>query len=261
MRRVVALAVAAVAMLVVAAVAIAQTQQVNTYTVKGTVAPGKKPGSKKKPVPVSVNFSYTVGEQHGNRPSPVKRYTIAFYGVRAVNGKYFPSCPAAKINNNAGGTSDSAGPKGAKVGTGKIAAVVGKTGDPSNKAFTCSLTVDVYNAGTRKGTLWIHKGSGDQCPVDTHEAIATKYVSGPGGGTALQFDVPPELLHQLGLDIATTNVTSSIKKLTKTVKKSGKKVKVGYYESIACKGSKRPTTVTFTSEAGQATPVTQNGTC
>jgi len=257
MRRLVAVVSAAVALLTIAAVAFAQTQQqVNQYTVKGTVAPSKKPGSKKKPVPFGVTFSYTVSEQHGWRPSPVKTYAIDFYGVRAVNGKYFPKCTAKQINGNQQGTSDSVCPKGSKVGTGKITAVVGPPADPTVKSFTCSLTLDVYNSGTGKGALWIHRGSSDQCPVDTHQAIPTKYVAGsPGGSTALKFTVPPELLHNTGLDISTTAVTSQIKKLTKHVKSKGKTRTVGYYESVACKGSKRPTTVTFTSEAGHSTPV------
>src|SRR4051812_23666524 len=177
MRRISFAAIVVVALVAVVAVAVAQDQQTNTYTVGGSVLPAH-PGSKKKPVPVGVKFLYTVGETHGWRPSPVKRYTIDFYGVRA-NGKYFPKCTAKQINADQSGTSDDVCPKGAKVGTGKIAAVVGPSNDPTAKSFTCGLTVDVYNAGQGLGTLWIHRTPADQCPVDTHQAIATKYVAGP----------------------------------------------------------------------------------
>src|SRR3954470_23587716 len=92
MRRVVMLVVAAVSVLALTAVAIAQTTQENTYKVQGVVTPKKKPGSKSKPVPVSVVFSYQVGEKSGLKPSPVKTYKISLYGVRAVNGDRFPKC-------------------------------------------------------------------------------------------------------------------------------------------------------------------------
>src|SRR3954470_9036815 len=63
MRRVVMLVVAAVSVLALTAVAIAQTTQENTYNVQGSVTPKNKPGSTSKPVPVAVKFTYQVGEK------------------------------------------------------------------------------------------------------------------------------------------------------------------------------------------------------
>src|SRR5690348_175166 len=116
MRRVV-ISVVAVAVLAVAAVAYAQAQQ-NTYKVQGSASPTGKPGSKKKPVPVSVKFSYQVDEANGNQPSAIDRYKISFYGVRAVNGDKFPKCTADQISQ--AGNNDSGCPKGSLVGTGTI---------------------------------------------------------------------------------------------------------------------------------------------
>src|SRR5947199_261097 len=79
--------------------------------------------------------------------------------------------------------------------------------------------------------------------------VAAKYVKGDGGGTALQFDTPPDLLHPVaGLTTAVRAVQSTIKK--RTVTKKG--VKKGYYESTKCKGKNRPVVVTFTPESGPA---------
>ena len=113
MRKLTALAVSAIAALVV--VAVAHAAQVNTYTVTGKTSPSS-PGSAKKPLPISLDFDYTVGEQSGQRPSPVERYTIGFYGVRS-NGGLFPKCTAASIN---AAQSNSGCPKGSVVGTGFI---------------------------------------------------------------------------------------------------------------------------------------------
>src|SRR3954465_5722656 len=96
MRKVVMLAVAA-AVLSVAAVAYAQTQE-NTYSVKGSVTPAKA-GSTKKPVGVKVGFNYQIGEKNTLAPSAVKRYKISIYGVRAPNGDKFAKCSGSDINN------------------------------------------------------------------------------------------------------------------------------------------------------------------
>src|ERR1051325_7587574 len=106
MRRVVAVVAALSVVLVVTAIAFAA--QVNTYSVTASTSPTRA-GSKAKPVPVSIKFNYTVGEQSGHEPSAVKRYKISFYGIRSVNGALFKVCTAAKIA--AAGNDDSGCPK------------------------------------------------------------------------------------------------------------------------------------------------------
>jgi len=247
--RKVAFLTAMIAVLAMAAVAVAA--QVNTYSVTAKVTGGSA-GSKSKPSPVGVKFNYTVGEQSGGRPSPVSRYTIGFYGVRS-NGGAFPTCTAASIN---AAQSDSGCKSGSKVGSGFIRNAAGATNDPTATGIKCDLNLAVYNSGAGKGALFLSgnpTSSPNTCAIAISQAIATKYVKSDGGGTALQFSVPPGLLHPIpGVDNAVVNVTSTIKKLSKTVK--GKKV--GYYESIACKGGKRPATVTFLTEAGQTSKAT-----
>jgi len=93
--------VAITAAFVLSLAAFAYAQVVNTYTVTGSTSPTNA-GSKKKPVPVSVKFGYEVGEASGNRPSPVKKYSIKFAGLN-VNTAPFPKCSAATLQNGEAG--------------------------------------------------------------------------------------------------------------------------------------------------------------
>jgi len=212
------------AVLAVAAAGPALAAQSNSYAVKAKVSPAKG-GTKAKPAKVGVKFGYTVGERAGLQPPGVKRYTIAFSGLKA-NGEKFAN--------------------GALVGSGTITNYVYLSNDPSGTGgFPCAKQLKIYNAGRNKATLII-TGDPAKCGgVGTLPEIPAKFVPFKGGGTALQFDVPPTVLHPIGgLTVAVTSVSSTIKKQTVTVK--GKKV--GYFESIA---KKHPVSVDFTTEAGQ----------
>jgi hypothetical protein len=231
-----------VAALAVPASALAQTQQ-NTYSVTASATP--KRGSKAKPAPASVKFGYKVGEANGLKPAAVKRYTIGFGGLR-TNGKAFKTCQASQMAG-----SDSGCNKKALVGTGTLDSFVYADSDPSgvNGGFECKKTLHVWNAGANKAVLFIN-GDPNQCGgVGALPAIPAKFVKF-GNGTALQFDVPPTVLHPIGgLTVAVTSVSSTIKKQTATVK--GKKV--GYFESVA---KSHPVQVTFVTEKGQTSKAT-----
>jgi len=247
-RRFAMLAVAVVSVLALTAVAIAQTKQENTYKVQGLVTPKKKPGSTSKPVPVTVKFSYQVGEKSNLQPSAIDRYKISFYGVRAVNGDKFPKCTAQQISN--AGNSDAGCPKGSLVGSGTIDNFVYADSDPSGSqgGFKCAKKLNIYNSGKSKGALFVYGDPAACGGVGALPAFPISYVKGEGGGTALQFDVPKTVLHPIaGLSVAVRNVSSTIKKLT--VKKNGKVY--AYYESVKCSGKARPVKVTFHTEAGQ----------
>jgi hypothetical protein len=233
--------------LTVPTIALAQTQQ-NTYSVSASVTP-KNQGSTSKPVPVAVKFGYKVGEATGLKPAAVKRYTIGFGGLR-TNGKAFKTCQASQMSGTDSGCSSKA-----LVGTGSLTAFVYADSDPSgaNGGFVCQKTLHVWNAGANKAVLFLN-GDPNQCGgVGALPPIPAKYVKFGSNGTALQFDVPPTVLHPIGgLTVAVTNVSSTIKKQTATVK--GKKV--GYFESIA---KKHPVQVTFVTEAGQTGTAKANG--
>jgi hypothetical protein len=243
MRKVVFLLVA-FAIGAIATVAYAQTQ-VNEYAVQGSISPNKG-GTKAKPNPIQLKFAFQVSEASGLRPSPIETYSIGFYGGR-TNGQLFPKCTATQMNN---AESDDVCPKGSVVGTGFVKNIAGATNNPADRSIPCNLNLKIYNSGKNKAALWL-AGGPPACAVTLATAIDAKYVSAFGGkGQALQFTVPPNLLHPLaGLDNAQLDVTSTIKRLTK----KSKGVLHGYMEADQkCpKSKKAPIQVSFTSEAGQ----------
>ena len=232
-------ALAAAAVLAVPAIAPAQTAQQNTYSVTAKVSPGGK-GATTRPVPVSVSFGYKVGEAHGLKPAPVKRYTIGFGGVR-TNGRFFKTCTSSQMQGT-----DSDCSRKALVGTGTLTAFVYADNDPSgqNGGFECKKTIHVWNAGINKAVLFI-SGDPSQCGgVGALAPIDAKFVRF-GNGQALQFDLGTTVMHPVGgLTVGVTEVTSTIKRQTTKVK--GKPV--GFFEAVA---KKHPVEVRFTTEAGQ----------
>jgi hypothetical protein len=242
---------AAVALAVALATA-AYAAQVNTYTANGKISPAKA-GTKAKPVPVGLSFGYTVGEAAGQRPSPVLRYTIGFKGLQS-NGGLFAKCTADQINAAQGDTVCS---KAALVGTGFVNNATGVTTNPTDTSIKCDLNLKIYNSGQKKAALYLY-GNPPQCAIPISQAIDAKYVKIPGG-EGLQFQVPANLLHPVaGLDNAVTNVTSTIKKLTKRVKGRVR----GYYEVAGgCKGGKRGIEVSFLSEAGETKVARNTAAC
>ena len=254
MRKKITVAIAAAFVLSLAAVAYAQVT--NTYTVTGSTSPTRA-GSKSKPVPVQVKFGYDVGEVNGNRPSPVKKYSIKFAGLN-VNTAPFPKCSAATLQNGESGC-----PAGSKMGTGFIENATGAKDNPSDRSISCNAALSVYNSGNNKGVVYVagSPNSADprtKCAIELAAPIPATFVRSKTG-TAMEFTVPPSLLHPLPtLDNAVVKVTSTIRLATKTVK--GRKV--GFFESIGgCVSGKRAITVTFTPESGGSKRAQKLATC
>ena len=249
------LILAAVGFLGIATVALAVT---NTYRVTASTS-HKKAGTTKKPVPIGLTFSYSVGEVNNQRPSPVKQYKIKFAGLRVNTKAVKQTCSAFKIN--ALGT-DLSCPKGAIVGTGSVNNHLGPTDDPNNQELRCYLALTLYNASNNHVTLYLKGRTSNappkHCPVNTDVAIDGKYVRS-GTSTTLSFTVPQTLLHPIpGLDNAVRNVTAKIKHITKG---KGKK-KVAYFSSVGgCTNKKRAVTVTFVPETGKSKQAHGFATC
>lgn len=253
MRKLTVLAVALVTALAVAAVAIAQTTS-NTYKVTAAVTPTHK-GSKKKPTVVKLKFAYQINGPSGRAPYAVNKYKIDVYGVRAVNGAIFPKCTYAQLNPAA--PSDANCPAGSQVGSGEIQSAFYNDATPESSS-PCNKHLKLYNGGKGKVELYLYGPGSDCLGVGTPFLIDASYVKGSGGGTALTFTVPPNILHPIaGTTTAVQSVSSTINIKSKKVKG----VKKGYYESIGCLGSKRPVAVTFTTEEGVATQAKTNTTC
>jgi hypothetical protein len=238
------LAVAVLGLLAFATVAFAV--QENEYTVNGKVTPTKA-GTKKKPVPIGLNFGYTVSEKTGKRPALIDKYKIHFAGLQ-VNSAVAKTCTAAKID---AAQSASVCPKGSLIGTGDVENQSGSSTDENANTITCHLELSVFNSGKNKAALFLEGGPSSDpaqnCPLTVAKAIDANFVR-DAKGTALVFNVDDQLLHPApGFDNAVVLVKSTIKKLTKKIKGKTR----GYFESIGgCTNKKRAITVTFTPNNG-----------
>jgi hypothetical protein len=244
------LAATALAVLGMSVVATAQTTQ---YDIGGTVS--VKGGTKKKPKPGGLTFSFTVSDPSGNQAPPVQTYSIMYEGGR-LNTDLLPGCSAAKINAVA--TPDtSVCPSGSKMGSGSLDALIGSAGQPTSTASACKASLELFAGGKGHATLFVSSEL-STCPVALRQAIDMKYVV-RGEFAGLEFTVPEMLRHQVMLDITVTRADA---KLNTIVKKNKKGKKVGYIESTGCKDGKRDMTVTFTDETGTAFPASKTlGAC
>lgn len=241
MRKMRLVAVAMLAVLGLSAVAYAQT---NEYSFDGKVPSG---GTKSKPKTGGFTFNFQIKDPAGNVPSVVKTYKFVIAGAKVNTSAVKATCTAAKIN--AAGTDDSC-PAAAIVGSGSIRAEIGTSSQPWDGTTKCDLVLTAYNGGPNKVALYLDGTNTAKCVAPISQALDAKWSNG-ATGAGLSFDVPDELRHQLGLDVAVVDVKSTWKKLTG---KKGSK-KIGYFETTGCKG-KRSASVTFTTEDGTANPTT-----
>jgi hypothetical protein len=270
MRKLFISAVVAIAALALAAVAMAA----NTYTVDGSTSPKNAKGTPAKPKPVSLSFSYGVGETDPTkRGTPIKVYAIGSEGLLTYP-QVKPTCTYAQATS----TVVSPKCKKARVGGGLVQNVVGQSTDQSlASSLFCNLRLNLYNiSGVGKNGGMAVRLDGDPpfptdpnsktigCPTPIHLSIKAKFVQTKIGGLPaddLRFTVPPDLLHPSGLDNAVRNVISKIAKKTGKVKIKGKSRTVGYYSSVGCKGGKRTIQATFTDESGDRKTATKAKAC
>ncbi|HEY6762824.1 MAG TPA: hypothetical protein VI318_25200 [Baekduia sp.] len=251
MRTIRVLAVAALAVLGLTAYAVAQSTT-TTFKVGGTVS--VHGGTKAKPKPGGLSFTFDVSDPSGNQTPPVETYSIMYEGGR-LNTTAIPGCSADKINAPATPTTDVC-PKGSKIGTGRLDALIGSAGQPVSTASPCKATLELYNGGKGHATLFVSSEL-STCPVALRQAIDMQYVT-KGVMAGLKFTVPEMLRHQVGLDITVVHAEA---KLATIVVKKGKK-KIGYIESTGCKDATRDLVVTFTDETGASFPASTNlGKC
>jgi hypothetical protein len=235
--------VAAAATIAVAASAVA-VAQTTTFAVGGSVT--VTGGTKAKPKPGGLSFKFDVSDPSGNQTPPVQTYSIMYEGGR-LNTGILPACKADTLNAMA--TPDPAScPSGSKIGSGKLTALIGTTGQPASAASACQASLSLYASNKGHATLFVSSKLAT-CPVALSQAIDMQYVT-KGEYAGLKFTVPELLRHQIQLDITVTHAEVTLSKIVKTVKKK----KVGYIESTGCKDGKRDIVVTFTDETGASFP-------
>jgi hypothetical protein len=282
MRKLLTVAAAALVALAVAGLAYAA----NVYTVDGSTSPRGK-GSANRPLPVSLNFGYTVQDENpANRGTPVEKYFIGAEGL-VTYPEAFPTCSGGSDGaNNQDIKVVKRVCRRARVGGGIIKAYAGARQDPTQK-LNCVLELNLYNLepgnygvrgriGRKHGGLAIridgvqpmppsledrYKG---QCATAQNEAILAPYAQTRIKGVRsdeLRFTVPQSLLHPSGLDTVVQFVESAVRKRTARKRVGGQMRRVGFYSAVGCKGNQRSIQVTFISETGQRTPITEDRRC
>jgi hypothetical protein len=195
-----------------------------------------------------------------NRTAPLTDIKTTVYGM-VVNAKSFPTCSESKI---AAAHSDAACPKGAKIASGAITAILGPVASPSASTpgtIPCDPVLDAWNGGPGEIVFFFV----DQPPVHTCGPLETGDVP-PFVGTVdtvgrnLVQDTPIPAYVPFpitGVESSLTSETLHYLKLTKTV--NGKSVALN--ASVACNKGSRPYSVSFTAESAPGTaPETQTVT-
>jgi hypothetical protein len=252
LRRIVVIATA-LAVLVGAVSAYAAGSGLNTYSAKIGFAPNKA-GSGHAPSALGFTEKYTATGNNGNRTAPLTDIKTKIYGL-VVNEKNFPTCSAQKI---AAAQSDTGCPKGAKIASGSITAILGPLTDPSTSdpnQIPCNPLLDAWNGGGGKVVFFFV----DQAPNHSCGPIQTGNVGPFVGsvktvGKTLVMDTP--IPNNVSFPLA--GVEGSLTSETLHYLKQTSKGKAAI-ASVACNKGKRPYTVSFTAESAPgAAPETQS---
>jgi hypothetical protein len=257
MRKLLIVALALAAVVSVVGVALAA----NTYKMHkaSTTKAGK--GSKAKPIPTGLTIGFQVGDTDpSKRGVPVEKYALGAEGL-VTNPKAVAKCAFTDMDNEATVPSKCAK---AKVGSGIVKNAAGPSTDQSLASSSpCNLAVRLYNNG--QGIIIRLDSNGQPPPPDFNSnqigcvlpiatAINTKFVKTTIAGlpaSEVRFTVPQNLKHPLaGIDNSIRESVSNIALKTKVIR--GRKT--GFYEKIGCKGTRRTTRGTFTTEATSTQP-------
>ena len=248
---------AIILILAVAAIAYAQGEVTNTYTVDGSTSPARE-GSRSNPVPIGINFDYEVGTTDGRRPSPIEKYSIRFGGTQ-VNQNAAARCPDSTVQNEG----PDGCPSGSIVGSGFIENATGARDNPNDQSVVCNASVQVINGTGNGGNLYVagSPNSTDErtrCAIELAAAIPFRFVR-RGAATALEFEVPDSLLHPVPtLSNAVKRVRSRVRRVTRRIR--GKRR--GYFESRGpCPRNRRLITVVFTPEEGEQATAQDRAPC
>jgi hypothetical protein len=250
------LAATVAAMLIAATVAFAATTSINTYKATVSFSPSSS-GTAKQPKKIAFTQKFVVTPgTAGNRAGILLNIKNTVYGVK-VNVKGLPTCTIGAITQ--AGT-DTGCPKGALVAKGSIKALLGPTTDfaASATSGTCNPVLDVWNAGQGKLAFFFVPA-----PTGAHSCLGGALKVGqvppyPGtykqSGKNLVVNVPIPAT----VDYPSQGLVGSLQ--SETLKWTSQGI-----TSVACKGSTRPYSNSFTAtlpnQASQTTTVPGSAPC
>jgi hypothetical protein len=213
----------------------------NTYSA-GLKFKSKSPGTAAKPVPANFTQDIKASGVAPNRTAVLTDIKTTIYGLKA-DGKHFATCSFNSIQN---AHTDAGCAKGAMVASGSITAAIGSSTDFTAAGAPCAPLLHVWNGGQGKLTFFFV----DQAP--SHLCVGTTIKTGDVGpypatyknvGKNFVLDVPVPDYVSFPLK-RSGGVAGSLETehLVFASQKKGKKMSL---ESVGCKGTKRPWTMTF----------------
>ena len=168
------------------------------------------------PSTLAVNLKFH--GPNGDLADPLTKAVLKFsYGAK-LNGKYFPSCSAATINNHG------KCPKGSKIGGGSALAEVGG-------GFQEAVTVALFNGAKGNSIVFQIANVDPNAPVPLNDAFDAPLATNSGGtyNYTLTVNVPELLQRPNNVDISLDFFNVKVGATT-----TFKKKKVGYIETLIC---------------------------
>ena len=216
---------------------------INTYSAGITMKPAQA-GTASKPVPTGYTENLQVHGTNGNRAGVQLDIKTRIYGL-TENGKDFPTCT---LNQIANAHTDAICPKGSKVATGSITAVLGAANNFQDPGAACNPQLDVFNSGQGKLTFFFVETPAHQClgGALTTGATGPYPATYKQHGKYLELDVPiPSYINYPVPGMVGSLESEHLTFLKLTRQLHGKTVAAT--SSIGCQGHTRPYSATFTS--------------
>ncbi len=197
-----------------------------------------------KNTPLSMVEKLQANAPSGDRAAPLKNIKVTIYGVKLDVGK-LPVCTDSKIA--AQKTKPTGGcPAGSVIGGGRVHSLLGSGSNPSQSVGTpCNPYLNVFNGGPGKQIFYFYAKSISDCAGLTTGSTAPydSTIKYSGKNAVINVPLPPDISTKVA---GQNNLYGS---LITEVLNFGKKVngKV-YMTGVACKGGKRPWSITFTAQ-------------
>ena len=243
MRRIIIIGTA-LAMLVGAAAAYAAF---NSYSGSKLSFSPNGAGTKAKPMALGMVENLKASAPAGDRAAPLTDIKVTIYGAR-TNGGDFPKCTDAMVTANTT-KYDKACPKGSRIGSGPVHALLGPASSPSTTgSVQCNTFLHVYNGGPKTQVFFFTTNSPTDCAnlVTGQTAPYDGHISYSGKNLVINVPLPPDVSTKVA---GHTGLYGSLITEALTFPRSTKKAHgrtEGYMESVACKGHKRPYSIKFT---------------
>jgi hypothetical protein len=213
-----------------------------------------KPGSSAKPVALGYTEGLTASNVDSSKvAAPLVDIKTTIYGMKS-NLKDFKTCSEKTIET--GPKYNLNCPSGSEVATGFVNAELGGPSLSKSAAVACNPDLVVYNGGGGKEFYFFTAPTPTACHGLTTGATAPYVgtIAQSGKNLVINVPLPPDVSTKVANlpDEYGSLIKESIKVSALSTKVHGKTVYS--QESVACQGSKRPYSVSFTSVTSASGP-------